>query len=158
MSFLRCVLADFRLKYVPKLNTPYRYELSGPFDFGEVAIPRQIMDGYVQYDIAHRNGQVSQVACPIGTFASMFMEITLSMLPKPPIAGFVPSENQSPGSQVGPDGLVNLLMTSYADPETDNPESEDFHSARDIVKACQESGISMLDCNRLLLALRTQSP
>jgi hypothetical protein len=74
MSFIRCVLADFGIAYVPKVGVPYRYASSGPFDVGPLLVPKKIRNGYVLYDLVTRSGHVGELACQVGTFASMCLE------------------------------------------------------------------------------------
>jgi len=74
MSFIRCVLADFGIAYVPKIGVPYRYASNGPFDVGPLLVPKKIRGGYVLYDLITQSGHVGELACQVGTFASMCQE------------------------------------------------------------------------------------
>lgn len=74
MNFIRAVLADLRLAYVPKVGAAYRYSINGPFDLAPALMPKALRDGHVLYEIFHAGGHVSTHACSFGTFASMCKE------------------------------------------------------------------------------------
>lgn len=74
MSFIRCILADFGIAYVPKIGVPYRYASNGPFDVGPLLVPKKIRGGHVLYALITECGHVVELACRVGTFASMCVE------------------------------------------------------------------------------------
>lgn len=74
MSFIRCILADFGIAYVPKIGVAYRYASNGPFDVGPLLVPMKIRSGYVLYALITEGGHVGELACQVGTFASMCLE------------------------------------------------------------------------------------
>ena len=74
MSFIRSLLADLRIAFVPKIGVAYRYESEGPFQLGPIFIPREIKSGFVRYEMV-RNDSVGELACSISAFASCYKEI-----------------------------------------------------------------------------------
>ena len=74
MSFIRALLADLGIAYVPKIGVAYRYASEGPFDIGPRFTPKEIKQGYVLYEMTQVSGHVSQLATTCGAFASCYRE------------------------------------------------------------------------------------
>ncbi|QJD98642.1 hypothetical protein HH212_00120 [Massilia forsythiae] len=75
MSFIRYMLADWRIAFVPQIGAEYRYASNGPFEIGPRFTPKALSRGYVLYEIKFENEFVSEMAASYGVFASLYRPV-----------------------------------------------------------------------------------
>lgn len=74
MRFIRSLIADMGIAFLPKIGTAYRYESEGPFDIGPRFTPKEIKQGYVLYEMVTADGHVGRLVTTCGVFASMYQK------------------------------------------------------------------------------------
>lgn len=72
MSFIRYLIADMRIAFLPEVGSSYRYASEGPFRIGPRFIPKELKQGYVLYEMHTNGGYVSEMVTTYGVFASMY--------------------------------------------------------------------------------------
>lgn len=68
----RLFAAVLRVGYIPKINHMYYYSNKGPF--GEILIPREVIGGYVKYEVCYENGINVFGSASVSTWALMCRE------------------------------------------------------------------------------------
>lgn len=167
MRFIRCILAELGLAYVPQIGEQYRYSIEGPFELGAVATPMEIRQGFVQYDLLHTNGLVTHQACDVGTFASMFKQVPFYKAKLKPVQTFTKATCACPAGQclqVPPgaykrgdgvwfdakgDGILKPSCDTGAPPNY----SEMTFTAAEIEAACEQVNVSLIKNRALLVEL-----